>query len=182
MSSSSSSRLTAREDDTDRVLRMAAVAARSALEDGTTLEERARHEIPRARGTGAGISSLHRMLAANRPRLTPDSVDGVSYLLQVAPASVATGDVLALYETVADRLVLPQQHEEMALLYLAVDDEPAAWRAMCRYAHMWTPSEHSQVEPVQLFGSYALGQLITEERGRTILYRQFDDLHRPVST
>lgn len=168
-------RLPLRGDHTDRVLSMAVVGVRNALENDTTLDERARHEIPRPRGTGAGISSLYNMLATNRPRVPPDSADGISYLLNLAHTSIATSEVLTLYETVADQLVLPQQHEETALLYLAVADEAGAWRAMCRYARVWAPFEHSQVEPVQLFGSYALGQLITEERGRTILYRQFDE-------
>ena len=62
----------------------------------------------------------------------------------------------------------------MALLYLAVGDETGAWGAVCRYARAWSPIEHSQVEPIQLFASYALGQLITQERGLAILYRRFD--------
>lgn len=167
-------RLPPRGDDTDRVLRMATVEVRRALEDEAPLEERGRHEIPRPRGSGPGISSLHRMLAKNRPRLPPDSVDGVLHLLRDASTSVATEELLALYETVADEIRLPQEHERAALLYLAVADEAGAWRAMCRYVRAWEPSEPSQVEPVQLFGSYALAQLITEDRGQAILHRHLD--------
>lgn len=171
-------RLSARGDHTDRVLGVAVTGVRIALGDDTPLDVRARHEIPRPRGSGAGIASLHAMLAKHRPRVPPDSVDGVSYLLHVAPDRLATTEVLALYETVADQLALPQEHERMSLLHLAVGDEAGAWSAMRRYARAWSPFEHSQVEPIQLFASYALGGLITEERGRMILARQLADAQR----
>ena len=169
------SRLRPRGDHTDRQLTMATAQVRAALESDIPLDERARHEVPRPRGTGAGISSLHQMLAKNRPRVPPDSPDGISSLLHLSPSSLATDELLALYETVADQLGLPQEHEPMALHYLAVGDEDGAWRAVRRFARAWTPVEESQVEPVGLFGSYALGQLINEERGQAILHRQIDE-------
>lgn len=107
---------------------------RAKLETDTPLELRARGELPTPIASGADIASLYPMLAEHRPRVPPDSVDGLSYLLHFAPRSVTTDEVLALYETVADHLGLPQEHERMALLYLAVDDEVGAWRALRRYA------------------------------------------------
>ena len=148
-----------------------AATARAALLYRTPLADRARAELPPVITDGHPMSTLYPLLAENRPRVPPDSVDGLSYLLHFAARSVTTSDVLAAYESVADAIGLASQHQPIAMLYLAIGDEDGAWRTVRRFVRAWWPIEHSQVEPITLFNSYALAGLLTRGRCAAILRR-----------
>ncbi|MBS0027231.1 hypothetical protein ACTJJ0_12260 [Chitinophaga sp. 22321] len=105
-----------------------------------------------------------------RPKLDPDSIEGIEYILQFMITDCATSDVFECYEKYADKIKIENIHVDIARLYVISGRLELAWKTLIRYAERsWWPVEHLQVLPMRVFEYGELLPILNNEFKMEIL-------------
>jgi len=105
-----------------------------------------------------------------RPKLDPDSIEGIEYILHFMITDCAYSDVFEYYEEYADKIRIEDIHLDLSRLYIVSGQVELAQKTLIRYAEKsWWPIEHLQVLPMRVFEYTELLPILTDELKREIL-------------
>jgi len=111
------------------------------------------------------LAAFEAKLAANRKRVAPDSVEGISYMLHFVGTDGDPADFLKLYHRVAEMPQLSDDHHiTAARIYKHLGDVAAAKAAISNWRRFgWLPVEATDILPMRLFTFFDLYPILSDQ-------------------
>jgi len=119
---------------------------------------------------GKDKEEFEKLLKENRPKLNPDSIEGIEYILHFMITDSKSSDVFECYENYADQIRIENIHIDIARLYALSGKTKRSQETLIRYAEKcWWPVEHFQILPMKVFEYDELKTVLTSELKQQIL-------------
>ena len=111
------------------------------------------------------LAVFEAMLAANRKRVSADSVEGINYMLHFVATDGDPADFLKLYHRVAEMPQLSDDHHiTAARIYKHLGDVAAAKAALLNWRRFgWLPVEATDILPMRLFTFFDLYPILSDQ-------------------